>query len=370
MAWTNSGFKPLFEENPRHMEQQSNVQTRKRIINKFLNNQKEKAKKEDLMMIKKRIVLILTAAVMLQAFAACGGAEKKEDNAAAVNVETSAAGESEAKEDNYTQADQEEKADVSDKVATADEMVTPEDVVEEGMVPIYGDAVKDGIYEVTVDSSSSMFHITECELTVENGDMSAVITMSGTGYLQLFMGTGVEAVEASADSYISYEENENGEYTFTVPVEALDMGIDCAAFSKKKEKWYDRILVFRADSLPQSAFAEGMITTVEDLALADGTYQIAVTLAGGSGKTTVDSPAKLVVADGTATATIVFSSPNYDYMLVNGERYEPVNTEGNSTFEIQVTGFDWKMPVTADTTAMSTPHEIEYTLYFDSSTIE
>ena len=35
-----------------------------------------------------------------------------------------------------------------------------------------------------------------------------------------------------------------------------------------------------------------------------------------------------------------------------------------------VSAFDWKMPVLADTTAMSTPHEIEYTLYFDSATIE
>ena len=155
-----------------------------------------------------------------------------------------------------------------------------------------------------------------------------------------------------------------------MPVEALDTGVDCAAFSKKKEKWYDRTLVFRADSLPQDAFAEGTITALADLGLEDGSYQIEVSLEGGSGRATVESPAALTVADGAATATIIWSSNSYDYMIVNDEKIEPVTMEEHSTFEIPVTGFDWKMPVVADTIAMSTPHEIEYTLCFDSSTIE
>ena len=61
---------------------------------------------------------------------------------------------------------------------------------------------------------------------------------------------------------------------------------------------------------------------------------------------------------------------DYDYMLIDGEKYQPTNTEGNSTFEIPVTGFDWRMPVIADTIAMSQPHEIEYTLTFDASSAE
>ena len=48
----------------------------------------------------------------------------------------------------------------------------------------------------------------------------------------------------------------------------------------------------------------------------------------------MESPAALTVADGRMTATIVWSSSNYDYMLVDGEKYLPTNTEGNSTFEI------------------------------------
>ena len=102
---------------------------------------------------------------------------------------------------------------------------------------------------------------------------------------------------------------------------------------------------------------------------ADGSYTCAVTLEGGSGRATVESPAALTVADGTMTATIVWSSPNYDYMLVDGEKYLPVNTDGNSTFEIPVAALDTALAVTADTVAMSTPHEIDYTLTFDSATL-
>ena len=68
---------------------------------------------------------------------------------------------------------------------------------------------------------------------------------------------------------------------------------------------------------------------------------------------------------------MVWSSPNYDYMKVGEEKFLPVNQGGEtSMFEIPVTVFDRKMAVAADTTAMSTPHEIEYTLQFDSASIK
>jgi hypothetical protein len=267
-------------------------------------------------------------------------------------------------------ADNGSAAETKGKVATADDMAEPIAVVSDDMEPITADALKDGEYAVTVDSSSPMFNITSCTLTVENGAMTAVMTMGGTGYRWVYMGTGEEAVQADADSYIPYEETADGANTFTVPVAALDAGISCAAFSKNKEMWYDRTLVFRADSLPAEAFADGVIATPESLGLADGSYTAAVTLEGGSGRASVTSPAKLTIADGKATAEIVWSSANYDYMKVDGERYDPVSTEGNSTFVIPVTGFDYKMPVIADTTAMSTPYEIEYTLRFDSASIQ
>lgn len=104
--------------------------------------------------------------------------------------------------------------------------------------------------------------------------------------------------------------------------------------------------------------------------LADGTYEVAVTLEGGTGRASVQSPAPLTVHDGTATATIIWSSPHYDYMVVEGTRYLPVNDGGNSTFEIPVLTFDEPFEVIADTTAMSTPHEISYELTFDSSSVQ
>lgn len=305
--------------------------------------------------------ILLTAAVVMGSFSA--GAQEAESTAdretETLEVHTE-----------ESDADQEKKQGSQSKVASADEMAAPETVVEDWMVPISGEEMEDGTYEIEVASSSSMFKIEHCELTVENGEMSAVMTMGGQGYLYLYMGTGEAAASASQEDYIPFEENEEGKHTFTVPVEALDQGIDCAAFSKKKEKWYDRILVFKSSTLSADAFKEREMTTVEDLQLSDGTYTAAVTLSGGSGKTTVESPAVLKVEKGVMTATITFSSPHYDYVLVNEEKYEPVNTEGNSTFELPVDGFDYNMPVIADTVAMSTPHEIDYTLFFDSSSLE
>lgn len=96
----------------------------------------------------------------------------------------------------------------------------------------------------------------------------------------------------------------------------------------------------------------------------DGTYQMEVELLGGSGRASVTSPAKVEIKDGKAVATLEWSSPNYDYMVVDGEKYLPVNIEGNSVFQIPVEAFDQDIAVIADTVAMSTPHEIEYTLNF------
>ena len=268
-----------------------------------------------------------------------------------------------------TDSQQADSQPTSDAVASADEMAGVEDVVEEGMTPIDGSQVKDGVYDITVDSSSSMFQIVSCELTVENGSMTAQMTMGGTGYLYVYMGTGEQAANADESEYIPFDEDAAGAHTYTVPVEALDAGVPCAAFSKNKEKWYDRTLVFRADSLPTDAFAEGIVTTAEDLALADGDYQVDVTLEGGSGRASVESPAQMTAENGKVTATIVWSSSNYDYMKVDGVCYDAVIENDRSVFTIPVTCFDWKMAVVADTIAMSQPHEIDYALRFDSASI-
>ena len=102
----------------------------------------------------------------------------------------------------------------------------------------------------------------------------------------------------------------------------------------------------------------------------DGEYSIQVDLEGGSGKATVTSPTILTVKDGQAYAQIQWSSSNYDYMIVDGEKYLPTNEEGmNSVYEIPILSMDEGMPVIADTVAMGAPHEIEYTLTFYSDSI-
>ena len=109
---------------------------------------------------------------------------------------------------------------------------------------------------------------------------------------------------------------------------------------------------------------------MEGQTLADGNYAIEVVLSGGSGKASVESPTRLTVEQGECFAQITWSSPNYDYMIVDGKTYYNENTQGgNSTFRIPILVFDEEMPVIADTVAMGSPHEIPYTLLFYSDSI-
>ena len=104
-------------------------------------------------------------------------------------------------------------------------------------------------------------------------------------------------------------------------------------------------------------------------ALADGTYTVAAALTGGTGKAKIASPLRLTVKDGQITATLVWSSANYDYMRVDGVRYDALIEDGHSVFTVPVASLEEPLPVVADTMAMSTPHEIEYTITFDPATL-
>lgn len=110
-----------------------------------------------------------------------------------------------------------------------------------------------------------------------------------------------------------------------------------------------------------------LFTACAEKELTDGTYKIGVTLTGGSGRASVESPAKVVIHNGTATAIIVWSSPFYEYMMIGDVRYEPIQEKGNATFEIPVV-LDQDMEVSACTVAMSEPHLVDYVLHFDSAT--
>ena len=255
-------------------------------------------------------------------------------------------------------------AEETAKVADASQMTTVQDVAAEGMEPVYAEALYDGVYEAAVDSSSSMFRIERCALRVEDGKLTAALTMSSESYGYLFPGTAEEAAAAAKSAYLT--PGEDGR-TFTLPIPALDAGVSCAAWSRSKELWYDRTLVFRSDSLPLAAFRD--VKTAESLGLADGEYTVDAALEGGSGRAKIQSPCRLRIKDGAAAAEIVWGSANYDYMKVDGAQIPAEIRDGHSVCVIPVAAFDRSLHVIADTTAMSRPHEIEYTLRVEAASI-
>ena len=236
-------------------------------------------------------------------------------------------------------------------------------------------ALADGVYTADFDTDSSMFHANEaCDgkgtLTVKDGEMTIHVSLVSKTILNLFPGLAEDAQKDGAvllqptTDTVTYSDGLSEEvYGFDIPVPALDTEFDLALIGKKGV-WYDHKV---SVSNPEPLESAGK--TAQDLGLADGSYTAEVAFSGGSGKSHIESPVTLTVKDGAVTATVVWSSSKYDYMLVNGERYDVLSTEPGSTFEIPVEAFDTDLTVIGDTTAMSTPHEIEYTLNFASATL-
>lgn len=111
-------------------------------------------------------------------------------------------------------------------------------------------------------------------------------------------------------------------------------------------------------------------TACNNKKLKDGTFQYFVKLEGGSGKSGINSPAEVTIRQGRAEATVVWSSSNYDYMIVDDQKYLNQNKTGNSTFTFPVKNLNEVLTVKADTTAMGTPHEIEYKITFSETDFE
>ena len=227
----------------------------------------------------------------------------------------------------------------------------------------------DGIYTAEFTTDSSMFRVNEtCEgkgtLTVENGEMTIHITLGSKKILNLYPGLAEDASEEGAElllpteDTVTYSDGMTEEvYGFDGAVRLLESEFDLALIGTKG-KWYDH-KVSVSNPVPLEN---------DEVSLEDGTYSMGITFAGGSGKAEILSPVSVTVAGGKAMATVQWNSPNYDYMIVNGEKYLPVNTEGDSIFEIPVLIFDEPMDIIGDTVAMSKPHEIEYTLTFHLDT--
>ena len=297
-------------------------------------------------------------------------------------------------------------------VASSSEMSSALTVGKYGMVPIYPRDIKDGKYNVTTESSSSFFHVVDTKLTVKKNKMTAVLLIASYSYKCVYPGSAEDAAKAPLEDYVMAEDTDLGT-TFEIPVEALNQEFKLAAFSKRKKKWYDRLMVIDAATLPASAVRftvpdynriesaielydqeNGTNTREElekkaakakkkakkgeesdgatepaDIDMADGTYSIEVNMTGGSGRASVSSPTWLIVKDGKAYAKLLWSSSYYDFMIVGGKKYlNESKNGGNSTFTIPITQFDTTMSVVGDTTSMGDPVAIGYklTFYYDS----
>ena len=287
--------------------------------------------------MKKLTVLVLTALLVLS-MGACGQSTAAPKATVKTGTETTAAAE------------------------TTEGTAAPETV--EATAP----ALADGVYLADFNTDSTMFHVNEvCEgkgtLTVKDGKMTIHVSLASTSILNLYPGLaedaqkdGAELLQPSKDE-LTYpdglKETVNG---FDIPVPALDQEFDVALIGKKG-KWYDH-KVSVSNPVPQGQEA-----------LADGEYTVEAVLSGGTGKAKLLNPTALTVSKGKITATIVWSSSNYDYMIVNGDQYLPITTEGGSTFQIPVESLGVEIPVTADTVAMGTPHEIAYTIALQADTV-
>ena len=231
-------------------------------------------------------------------------------------------------------------------------------------------ALADGVYQASFSTDSSMFHANEaCDgkgvLTVQNGQMSIYVTLAGKGIVNLFPGTAEDAQKPGAEwlqptlETVHYSDGTTDEANaFLIPVPYLDEEFDVALVGKKGT-WYDHKV---SVSDPQPLADD----TAESEVPADGSYTVEAVLQGGSGKASVQSPARLTVENGAMTATVIWSSKNYDRMIVNGQEYTPTYENGLSCFTIPVSALGTPLPVQAETTAMSQPHMIDYTLTFSN----
>lgn len=277
--------------------------------------------------------------------------------------------------------------------------------------------VSDGSYKVNVDTKTlkgeqAMFKVTDCTLTSKNGEMVAELTLSGTGYTQVYMGSSAEAMLADPSKRISCGEK-NGVHTFTVPVSLLDTGIQIAAYGKKRKKWYDYVITFASagmknlnnsnstngttgnngntnqgnntsqntnfgtgttsggtgtnqtpdkESKYEADLNGGTARVNSATTLADGVYTPdKFSWSGGTGKVSI-SCTKITVTGGQAYATIVFSSGSYGYVKANGNTYYPTATGSTSTFVIPVE-LNKNNTIIGMTTKMSTAHEISYSIF-------
>ena len=263
----------------------------------------------------------------------------------------------------------------------------------------------DGTYTITVDSSASMFRVVACKLTAKDGLMTAVLTLSGTGYDYLYVGTGADAENADHKLWVPFVVNADGKYDYTIPVTALDKKIAVAAHSIKNNKWYDRELIFKYDTLQKinddsntnpsnpstpskpdnngngnsnaskpndgkadneskwEADTNGSTSAVNSATtLPDGVYTPdRFSWSGGTGKVKITCN-KVTIQNGQAYATLVFDSDHYQYVKANGRTYYTTKGGGMATVVIPI-ALNQNNTILGMTDKMSVAHEIAYTIF-------
>lgn len=324
----------------------------------------------------KKLYTAAAAAMTIFLLGGCGGGNPAAAEPAAVETEMTAG---------ETELVSAEAAAVETETAeaAAAEMETAETAAEETETEaVMGEVLEDGVYTADFDTDSGMFHVNEAcggkgTLTVKNGEMTIHISLPSKNIVNLYPGLAEDAQKEGAqiltptEDTVTYSDGMTEEvYGFDVPVPALDETFDLALLGKKGV-WYDhKVSVSNPEPAEENAREESAEAAAQDSMPEDGTYTVELTFEGGSGKAKILPEATVTVTNGSAVATVTWNSENYDYMVVDGEKYLPVNTEGDSVFEIPVLFFDAPMDVIGDTVAMSKPHEVEYTLTFHSDTLQ
>lgn len=182
----------------------------------------------------------------------------------------------------------------------------------------------DGLYTVGVTSNSNMFRVVKCVLRVEDGRLSASLTLSGKGYGYLFVGSAEEAAAAPRDTWAPYTQDSEGRHAFVIDIPALDTDLAVAAYSIKYSKWYDRTLHFSSKTV--SAYRE---------IAPDGLYDCAL-----SSDTALDgAPCLLSAAAGSMMVEARFDG-NVRALRVNGEDVALADGEGRFALE----SLDVKVP--------------------------
>jgi len=302
----------------------------------------------------KKIYALLLAGVLALSLGACNASKSEQ---------TEGSSQPAATEDAASEAENVTSAESGSETQESSDAATEEGQGTEVVCPL-----EDGIYLAEFNTDSSMFRVNETldgkgTLTVKDGKMTIHVTLLSKKILQLYYGLAEDAQKEGAAvrepvvDVVTYSDGLSEEvFGFDVPVPYLDEEFDVALVGTKGT-WYDHKV-----SVSNPVKMDG----ASNFGLPDGEYLARVTLSGGSGKATVESPAKILAKDGKCYVVLVWSSKNYDYMIVNGEKYLNEAAEGeNSVFTVPVVALGEEFTVIGDTVAMSTPHEIEYTLFID-----